>query len=222
MTIPPAPRPSWPANPRSVPVANCVGDPVRPVMMNRPFRSVGEMAYAFRDQPFRTLNFSSASSPDAGLLDRLVLLAELAGQGLVLVLAGGTRRVERREAIGPPGFHRFEHLFLRRRRPFVIPRRRPVRRLPQPGCELSSVENRAPPARRGHSRPSQGVRNPGQRGPKSLRCGSPGDPGRLPRGDRRRGGAGARRAARRPGRTVLPVRRRGPVLRASAIHHRRR
>jgi len=44
-------------------------DPVRPVMMNRPFRSVGEMGYAFRDQPFRTLSFSSASSPDAGLLD---------------------------------------------------------------------------------------------------------------------------------------------------------
>ena len=41
----------------------------RPVMMNRPFRSVGEMAYAFRDQPFRTLSFSSSNSPDAGLLD---------------------------------------------------------------------------------------------------------------------------------------------------------
>jgi hypothetical protein len=38
-------------------------------MMNRPFRSVGEMGYAFRDQPFKTLSFSSANSPDAGLLD---------------------------------------------------------------------------------------------------------------------------------------------------------
>jgi hypothetical protein len=38
-------------------------------MMNRPFRSVGEMGYAFRDQPFRTLSFSSVNSPDAGLLD---------------------------------------------------------------------------------------------------------------------------------------------------------
>jgi hypothetical protein len=38
-------------------------------MMNRPFRSVGEMGYAFRDQPFRTLSFSSPGSPDAGLLD---------------------------------------------------------------------------------------------------------------------------------------------------------
>ncbi len=38
-------------------------------MMNRPFRSVGGMGYAFRDQPFRTLSFSSTASPDAGLLD---------------------------------------------------------------------------------------------------------------------------------------------------------
>jgi hypothetical protein len=46
-----------------------VGDSWRPVMMNRPFRSVGEMGYAFRDQPFRTLSFSAVNSPDAGLLD---------------------------------------------------------------------------------------------------------------------------------------------------------
>jgi hypothetical protein len=46
-----------------------VGDNWRPVMMNRPFRSVGEMGYSFRDQPFRTLSFSSLDSPDAGLLD---------------------------------------------------------------------------------------------------------------------------------------------------------
>jgi hypothetical protein len=55
----PSPTPTW-------------GDAVRPVMMNRPFRSVGEMAYAFRDQPFRTLSFSwapNSPNPDAGLLD---------------------------------------------------------------------------------------------------------------------------------------------------------
>jgi hypothetical protein len=48
------------------------GDSVRPIMMNRPFRSVGEMGYAFRDQPFRTLSFSwapTSPNPDAGLLD---------------------------------------------------------------------------------------------------------------------------------------------------------
>lgn len=42
---------------------------VRPIMMNRPFRSVGEMSYAFRDQPFKTIDFSLAASSDAGLLD---------------------------------------------------------------------------------------------------------------------------------------------------------
>src|SRR5262249_6286045 len=45
------------------------GEPFRPVVMNRPFRSVGEMGYAFRDQPFKTLGFSSANSSDAALLD---------------------------------------------------------------------------------------------------------------------------------------------------------
>jgi hypothetical protein len=46
-----------------------LSNPYRPIMMNRPFRTVGEMAYAFRDQPFRTVSFSLANSPDAGLLD---------------------------------------------------------------------------------------------------------------------------------------------------------
>jgi len=41
----------------------------RPVILNRPFRSVGELAYVFRDQPWKSLDFSSAKSADAGLLD---------------------------------------------------------------------------------------------------------------------------------------------------------
>jgi hypothetical protein len=53
----------------SNPYSETSGDGWRPVMMNRPFRSVGEMGYTFRDQPFRTLSFSSVNSPDAGLLD---------------------------------------------------------------------------------------------------------------------------------------------------------
>jgi hypothetical protein len=56
----------------SNPYGETNGDAVRPVMMNRPFRSVGEMGYAFRDQPFRTLSFSwapTSPNPDAGLLD---------------------------------------------------------------------------------------------------------------------------------------------------------
>jgi hypothetical protein len=42
---------------------------VRPIIMNRPFRDVGEMSYTFRDEPFKTLDFFSSNSPDAGLLD---------------------------------------------------------------------------------------------------------------------------------------------------------
>jgi hypothetical protein len=58
------------ANPYAEPpTATATPNPWRPVIMNRPFRSVGEMGYAFRDQPFRTLSFSSADSPDAALLD---------------------------------------------------------------------------------------------------------------------------------------------------------
>jgi hypothetical protein len=41
----------------------------RPVILNRPFQSVGEMGYAFRDMPWKTLDFSTASSGDGALLD---------------------------------------------------------------------------------------------------------------------------------------------------------
>jgi hypothetical protein len=41
----------------------------RPVILHRPFRSVGELGYVFRDDPWRTLDFSSPVSADAGLLD---------------------------------------------------------------------------------------------------------------------------------------------------------
>ncbi len=41
----------------------------RPALLNRPFVSVAEMGYAFRDMPWRTLNFFSGDSPDAALLD---------------------------------------------------------------------------------------------------------------------------------------------------------
>jgi len=41
----------------------------RPVVLNRPFRSVGEMGYAFRDLPWKTLDFSTANSGDLALLD---------------------------------------------------------------------------------------------------------------------------------------------------------
>ena len=41
----------------------------QPIMLNRAFASVAEMGYAFRDDPWRTLNFSSQDSADGGLLD---------------------------------------------------------------------------------------------------------------------------------------------------------
>jgi hypothetical protein len=41
----------------------------RPRVLNRPFRSVGELAYAFRGTPWRDIDFLRGSSPDAGLLD---------------------------------------------------------------------------------------------------------------------------------------------------------
>ncbi len=41
----------------------------RPIILNRPFRSVAEMGYAFRDTPCRSLDFFTAKSGDATLLD---------------------------------------------------------------------------------------------------------------------------------------------------------
>jgi hypothetical protein len=40
-----------------------------PVMLNRPFRNVAELGYAFRDLPWKTLDFFTDKSADAGLLD---------------------------------------------------------------------------------------------------------------------------------------------------------
>ncbi len=41
----------------------------QPVVLNRPFNSVAEMGYAFRDDPWHSLDFFSAASADSGLLD---------------------------------------------------------------------------------------------------------------------------------------------------------
>ena len=68
------------ANPSTLTTHNVVDSPYysataarsadgRPVMLNRPFDSVADMGYAFRDDPWRSLNFSSSDSADAGLLD---------------------------------------------------------------------------------------------------------------------------------------------------------
>ncbi|HSI84087.1 MAG: hypothetical protein ACAI35_16035 [Candidatus Methylacidiphilales bacterium] len=41
----------------------------RPIILNRPFRSVGELGYVFRDMPWKSLDLFSADSADTGLLD---------------------------------------------------------------------------------------------------------------------------------------------------------
>jgi hypothetical protein len=41
----------------------------RPIILNRPFRNVAELGYAFRDLPWKTLDFFTDKSADAGLLD---------------------------------------------------------------------------------------------------------------------------------------------------------
>lgn len=41
----------------------------RPLILNRPFRSVGELGYVFRDLPWKTIDFFSRNSGDLGLLD---------------------------------------------------------------------------------------------------------------------------------------------------------
>src|SRR5205823_8068355 len=40
-----------------------------PIMLNRPYRNVAELGYAFRDLPWKTLDFFTDKSADAGLLD---------------------------------------------------------------------------------------------------------------------------------------------------------
>ena len=46
-----------------------VTSPAQPVILHRPFRSVGELGYAFRDMPYKTLDMASNLSVDAALLD---------------------------------------------------------------------------------------------------------------------------------------------------------
>jgi hypothetical protein len=41
----------------------------RPIILARPFHTPGDMGYSFRDQPWKSVNFCSTNSADAGLLD---------------------------------------------------------------------------------------------------------------------------------------------------------
>jgi hypothetical protein len=61
---------AWGGNPE-VPGTSfsSVALPARPVMLNHPFHSVGDLGYVYRDDPWRTLDFMTPGSADAGLLD---------------------------------------------------------------------------------------------------------------------------------------------------------
>ncbi len=48
---------------------NSIDSSSRPLVLNRPFRSVGELGYAFRDVPFSSLDFFTPDSPDSALID---------------------------------------------------------------------------------------------------------------------------------------------------------
>lgn len=59
---------------QGLPMSKSTGDAAlasenRPVVINRPFQSVGEMGYAFRGSPWKNLSFATAESGDAALLD---------------------------------------------------------------------------------------------------------------------------------------------------------
>ncbi len=45
----------------------------RPLILNDPFHSVGDIGYTYRDLPWKSLDFTSANSADAGLLDLFTL-----------------------------------------------------------------------------------------------------------------------------------------------------
>jgi len=45
----------------------------RPLILNRPFRSVGDLGYVFRDIPWKTIDFATKFSGDLGLLDAFSL-----------------------------------------------------------------------------------------------------------------------------------------------------
>lgn len=63
----------------------------RPVILNRPFRSVAELGYVFRDTPWRNLDFFTVESGDAVLLDFFCLYdtEDDSGRSLVPLTAEG-------------------------------------------------------------------------------------------------------------------------------------
>jgi len=63
-----------------LPMAAVYGNPGnvsnRPIILHRPFRSVGELGYVFSDMPWRSIDFSTAESGFAALLDLFCIREE--------------------------------------------------------------------------------------------------------------------------------------------------
>lgn len=55
----------------------------RPIMLNRPFRNVGELGCVFRDTPWKNLDFFTPESGDSGLLDVFCIAADDTPDGVV-------------------------------------------------------------------------------------------------------------------------------------------
>jgi hypothetical protein len=71
----------------------------RPLILNRPFRSVGELGYAFRGAPWKSIDFFSATSGDSALLD-VFCLSETPVAGIVAgVINPNTRNAEVIDAV---------------------------------------------------------------------------------------------------------------------------
>ncbi len=57
--------------------------PARPVILHRPFVSVADLGYTFRDMPFRNLDFMTQQSGDSGLLDTFCIHEDMTTNSVV-------------------------------------------------------------------------------------------------------------------------------------------
>jgi hypothetical protein len=55
----------------------------RPIMLNRPFRSVADLGYVFRDEPYKNIDFFTPESGDSALLDVFCINEDNRPDGLV-------------------------------------------------------------------------------------------------------------------------------------------
>ncbi len=63
------PADGWLDTANANPMLNLTSATLRPVILQRPYRSVGELGYVFRDSPWKTLSFFDGTSGDSPLLD---------------------------------------------------------------------------------------------------------------------------------------------------------